>query len=145
MLTVDINSEEWPPAVAERLDEIDFDAVVDVAQRSLDEFSWAIDGQPSGIEVLGVVIVGSALSDEFDEYESDLDIYVLANSAYEHEDGFCQMMLDGQSAYREQMHYATPDYYTTVDVLGITTPALLEKDIREPSFVAQLYEHVESR
>lgn len=127
-----------PPGVHKRLYKVDFHQLIATAQEGLEEFAWTIDNEPSGVEIHGAIIVGSVLTEDFRPYESDLDLYLLADHEYENEDGYCRMLRDPQSMFRERLYYTIPDTIAYVDPLGITTADTHQNFIRNPSMTIRV-------
>lgn len=125
--------QERPAEVNERMVETAFTQLVAIAQDALEEFAWAVENEPSGVEIVGLTVVGSFLTEEFKPHQSDLDIYLLTDEEYEHENGFCRMLLDPTSAYRNQLYDVISREVSYVDPLGLSVIGAHRNFIRNPS------------
>lgn len=124
---------ELAPAVRDRLAEVDFEQLLRTARDALDEFVQAVRGEQNTVEFVGIVVVGSFLTEEFEPRQSDLDVYLLTDDAFSDEDAFCRMLLDPSSAYRHQLYHTIPQNTTYVDPLGMWVKGAHWNAIREPS------------
>lgn len=131
-------NQQWPAEANTRLLETDFARLLTVAQNALDEFAWAVDNTSTDIKIVGLVVVGTFLTEDFNPHQSDLDIYLLTDQEYEHEGSFCRMLLDPQSAFREQFYDAVPQEITYVDPLGLTVAEAHRNIIRSPSLALKV-------
>jgi hypothetical protein len=135
----DCNDRDRRPAeVHERIVETDFCRILSVAQNALDEFAWAVDSATGGTEIVGLAIVGSFLTDDFEPHQSDLDVYLLANQECEHGEAFCRMLLDSQCAYRQQLLDAVPRTVTYVDPLDLVVRGAHHNVVRQPSVTLKM-------
>jgi hypothetical protein len=133
----DTRQPELAPVARDRLAEVDFGHLLRNIQNALDEFVRAVDGEQNTIEFIGIVVVGSFLTEEFASYQSDLDLYLLTDEAFKDEDAFCQMLLDPGSTYRHQLYSAIPQNTTYVDPLGVWVKGAHWNVIREPSLTLE--------
>lgn len=124
---------ELPPEVRNRVADVDFGQLLDTAQRALDDFTQTVFGEENTVELVGVTIVGSFLSREFEPQQSDLDIYLLTDEAYEDDEAFCRTLRDPSSEYYHRLSEAVPDTITSVDALGLYVEGDHWNDVEDPA------------
>lgn len=125
--------DQLPEVALQRIADVDFKRLLQIAQDALEEFAWAVDRESSGVEFVGLSIVGSFLTDEFEPHQSDLDIYLLTDEEYENSEAFCRMLLDPHSGFRDELYDTIPREVTYVDPLGLWVDGAHRNVIREPS------------
>jgi hypothetical protein len=124
---------ELPPEVRSQIADVDFEQLLDTAQRALDDFTQTVFGEENTVELVGVTIVGSFLSREFKPQQSDLDIYFLTNEAYKDDEAFCRTVRDPSSEYYHRLSEAVPDTIASVDVLGLYVEGDHWNDVEDPT------------
>jgi len=93
------------------------------------EYSHAVGGG-RGVEVVGVYVVGSSLSDEFDSGRSDLDLYVHLSEEYDKSEGFERLLNDPSEQWTQSINSILPEEFQDVDVLGCVTD---DSSLRTPN------------
>lgn len=124
---------ELPPEVRNQIADVDFEQLLDTAQRALDDFTQTVFGEENTVKLVGVTIVGSFLSREFEPQQSDLDIYFLTDEAYEDDEAFCRTVRDPSSEYYHRLSEAVPDTVVSVDVLGLYVEGDHWNDVEDPA------------
>lgn len=112
-----------------RIDSIDFHQVIYTIECAFNEYSHAVGGG-KGVEIRGVYIVGSSLSDEFDEGRSDLDMYVHISESYDKAEGFERLLNDPNEPWVQDINSILPDEFQNIDVLGCVTD---DSSLRTPN------------
>lgn len=129
----DTPQSELAPEVRSRLREVHFHRLLQIAHTGLEEYARIVDGERTGVEFVGVTVVGSFLTDEFEPHQSDLDVYLLTDEPYEDGDAFCRTLLDPDGEYRYRLNQTIPQNTTYVDPLGLWVEGAHWNAIREPS------------
>lgn len=110
-----------------RIDAVDFHQIIYTVERAFEEYSHVVGGG-RGVDVLGVYVVGSSLTNEFDEGKSDLDIYVKLSTEYENVEGFERLLNDPSEKWVQDINSIIPNEFQEVDVLGCVTDDFSMRD-----------------
>jgi hypothetical protein len=122
-----------PTEVHERFVETNFEAIITIAQNELDEFTAGIETEVADIQLVGLTIVGSFLTSEFDRGRSDLDVYFIADGNFTAAERFCQLLRDDTSTAHRRFQAALPPYVACVDALDVLVADRTTTVIRSPS------------
>lgn len=118
---------------SERLSDINYDNLVEIGNEALFSYHRAVERERPPVRVIGVCIVGSVLTDNFDPETSDIDVYFVTNGEYTgHEDSFWQMV-NTSNEFQSRLQNATGRKYSEVDTLGTINESNVEDKIRDPS------------
>lgn len=111
------------------INSIDFQRVIYTIDRAFTEYS-SIVGGGRGIEIIGLYVVGSSLSDEFDAGRSDLDVYVHISDNYDNSEGFERLLNDPSEPWAQEVNEILPPEVQDIDVLGCVTD---DSSLRKPN------------
>lgn len=112
-----------------RLDSVDFNRLIHTIDQAFTEYSHTVGGG-RGVEIEGLYVVGSSLSDEFDSGRSDLDVYIHLNKDYSKSEGFEKLLNDPNERWAREVNSVLPSEFKDIDVLGCVTS---DSTLREPN------------
>jgi predicted nucleotidyltransferase len=113
-----------------RLEKIRFDCILEVCNDALLEYHKTVEGSLPGVQVCGIAVVGSFLTDDFIPYQSDLDIYLVTDQEYEHKDVFWKVINDEK--YQNTLQKLVSANCRSVDCNGVISKSNVEDVLRSP-------------
>lgn len=116
----------------QRLSDINYDYLISVGNRALIEYHKTVLNTNPDVSIVGVVVVGSVLTDDFDRRKSDLDLYFVTNEEYE-DDGFWRMINDSETIFQQDLSNHIGDEFVSVDCNGTVAESNIDSKIRNPS------------
>lgn len=116
--------------VNSRLQKIRFDRILEICNDALLEYHKTIEGSPPEVQVCGIAVVGSVLTDDFIPYQSDLDIYLITDQEYEYKDIFWKVLNDEK--YQNTLRPSVGIKCSSVDCNGVISKSNIEDVLRSP-------------
>lgn len=110
------------------VEDIDTYGMIYTIIEAFDEFNGVVGG--NDVEIEGIYVVGSILTDEFVPQESDMDIYAKVSESYEYDEGFRRLLSDPSDRWIHQLGEYAPEEVSSVDFLGFVTTSA---EVRDPS------------
>jgi predicted nucleotidyltransferase len=102
--------------IENRLKNIDLISLLYAIEESSKSFSSVVDEE--NLEIDGIFIVGSVLTDDFNEKQSDLDIYIHIKNGYENSDGLRRHLMD-ENTGGLRIKNMIPPKFLTYDIIGV--------------------------
>lgn len=118
-----------------RINDINFDGILYTLKEAVEDFSSFVEENPREVNIKGVVIVGTALTEDFKEGESDLDLYIILEDNYDNSEGFIRFVNDKSSYYYKTIEKNIPDKFREVDFIDTITEKRISNVMRDPYLI----------
>lgn len=118
-----------------RNQEINLDSILEIGKKALRRFRYGTDHGPK-MRVIGIAIVGSTLTNDFVEKESDFDFYFITPHELGCEDTFWQYINEhyrnNGSSTNSDINTHIPDVFSGADCYGTVSKDEIAKKLRDP-------------
>lgn len=113
-----------------RLEKTEFDRIVETCNDALLEYHKTIEGSIPEVQVCGIAVVGSILTDNFVPYQSDLDIYVITDQDYKYKHIFWKVLNDKK--YQNILKESVCTSCSSIDCNGVISESNIGDILRSP-------------